>query len=194
MPPSRRGAAERTCDAHATVCSSGVVGSRPWPARSMSATATSCSSTRVELYYARVERAGPRDVVVQPLDPADRRPAGAPDGDQARLPRRRRARHRAVPPTAAPSAAAPRRHRRAPALMRVGVIAEASRARRRAAGGGGGSGRCGRRGPVVGRRPRRVTSRPRQVDAYGTVAVTGNDNQGVTGERRRRRALRSADR
>ena len=24
---------------------------------------------RVELYYARVERAGPRDVVVQPLDP-----------------------------------------------------------------------------------------------------------------------------
>jgi hypothetical protein len=30
---------------------------------------------RVELYYARVERAGPRDVVVQPLDPriVDRR-------------------------------------------------------------------------------------------------------------------------
>ena len=24
---------------------------------------------RVELYYARVERAGPRDVVIQPLDP-----------------------------------------------------------------------------------------------------------------------------
>lgn len=30
---------------------------------------------RVELYYARVERAGPRDIVVQPLDPqiVDRR-------------------------------------------------------------------------------------------------------------------------
>jgi len=24
---------------------------------------------RIELYYARVERAGPRDVVIQPLDP-----------------------------------------------------------------------------------------------------------------------------
>jgi predicted phosphodiesterase len=140
---------------------------------------------RVELYYARVERGRPRDVLIQPLDPriADSRvrlteikrvfrDVGVPGISPSRL-------------RPGPTPAAARRRRRARALMRVCVFADphahadALRAVMRAAVDADVQ-ELWCLGDLVGSGPdpAEVVA---MVRAYCTVALVGNHDYSVTG-------------